>query len=194
MSIFPKGYEVPKSPSKYMKFDFGQNMFRALSDAIVGFEWWMDVPKDESHPSGRMPVRAKLFEDIPEDRKYCADSSKRAKAFMAFVVFNYSDNMLQILQLTQKSIMRDLQMLDEDPKWGDLRKYDVSITKIKTGSGQTDVEYSVRPNPMAETDPEILKLYKETYVNLDALWTGADPFVRDTITDKDIEDFEKSLK
>lgn len=196
MSILPTGYKVPELPSKYMKFEFGENAFRILSMAIVGWEYWLEVPTDGGQ-TGRKPYRVKTYEDVPEEVKQATDRDRKARPFMAFKVFNYTDQAIQILELTQKSLMRGLQALDESTRWGDVRKYDLTVNKSKTGNNPTDVDYSIMPNPISDVDPEIVKLDKATYVNLDALWTGDDPFSQETangrLTDQAIEDFGKSL-
>lgn len=194
MSIFPQGYEVPKAESRYMKFEFKENMFRILSEALVGYEYWVDVPDNGNGKATRKPIRVKTINEVPDEYRFSGNPQKKPKAFMAFKVFNYDTNGIQILEITQKSIMRDIQLLDMGLKWGDVRGYDLTISKIKTGSGQTDVEYSVMPNPKSPVDPEIQKLSDSTNVNLSALWTGGDPFADVSVTDQDIEDFEKSLK
>jgi hypothetical protein len=39
-----------------------------------------------------------------------------------------------------------------------------------------ETEYSVVPSPAKETPPEIVKAYKEKPINLEALFTGGNPF------------------
>jgi hypothetical protein len=44
--FLPAGYETPEIPSHYMEFEEGVNSFRILSNAIVGFEWWVANGKE----------------------------------------------------------------------------------------------------------------------------------------------------
>jgi hypothetical protein len=55
--FLPTNYEVPVSDGNYMKLKIGENRFRVLSSAIVGYEYWT---KDNK------PVRSRtLWEEVP---------------------------------------------------------------------------------------------------------------------------------
>ena len=57
MSFLPDEYKAPIS--NYLKFIEGENTFRILGNAIVGYEYWNTKNK---------PVRSKEpFEDVPAD-------------------------------------------------------------------------------------------------------------------------------
>ena len=45
------------------------------------------------------------------------------------LVWNYKESRIQILELTQAGLKRELVTLAKDEEWGDPRKYDISITK-----------------------------------------------------------------
>ena len=40
-----------------------------------------------------------------------------------------------------------------------------------------DTEYQVNPRPPKKLDPDIAKKFKETFINLEALFSGDDPFI-----------------
>jgi hypothetical protein len=145
-----------------MKFQPGLNSIRILSSAIVGYEYFTGENK---------PVRQKEpFEEMPIDIK----QGGKVKPFWAFVVYNYQLKMVQILELTQKSIMTAIKALVDNPKWGVPQNYDIAITK--TGEGM-DTEYTVQGEPpIAEPSEEIKAAFAAKYVNLEALFVGADPF------------------
>ena len=74
-----------------------------------------------------------------------------------------------------------VQSLVNNPKWGDPKRYDIAITK--TGDG-LDTEYMTQGEPpIADPSPEILTAFSAKQVNLEALYTGQDPFT----TKPDIE-------
>ena len=50
--FLPDGYQTPEIPSNYMTLEEGQNSFRVLSSAIVGYKWWIEKGEE-----GRRPVR-----------------------------------------------------------------------------------------------------------------------------------------
>lgn len=165
MTFLPTDYKIPKAPSDYMKFEDGLNRIRILSSAIVGYEYFTKENK---------PVRQKdPFEEIPDDLKVGA----KIKPFWAFVVWNYQENRIQILELTQKTIMTAIKSLVDNPKWGDPKMYDIAITK--TGKEMMEVEYSTQGEPpIGEPSEEIKAAQAAKYVNLEALYLGLDPFKR----------------
>jgi len=163
MSDFlPANYEIPKSPSGYMKFEQGLNRIRILSSAIVGYEYFTTENK---------PVRSReTFEDMPTDIK----QGGKVKAFWAFVVWDYATDSVKILEITQKGIMTSIKSLVDNPKWGSPMKYDIAI--MRSGEGM-DTEYTVQGEPpISEPSAEILSAYASKTINLNALYEGTDPF------------------
>lgn len=164
-NFFPsEDYKLPVS-SNYMKFIEGDNTFRVLSSAIVGYEYWTKENK---------PVRSKeLWDEVPIDIKWEKDGSYRINHFWAFVVYNYEAKKIQILELTQKGIMKTMQGLIKNSKWGNPNGYDITVSR--SGSG-FDTEYSVVPNPHSKLDVKIEEQYEIKNINLEALFKGEDPF------------------
>lgn len=160
-NFFPtEDYKLPET-SNYMRFIEGENPFRVLSSAIVGYEYFKADNK---------PVRSKeAFDSIPVDIKQGGD----IKPFWAFVVWNYNAKKIQILELTQKGIMKTMQAYIKNPKWGSPMEYDFIV--IRTGSG-LDTEYSTSVNPKEEVDAAIKAKYRATAIELNELFTSGDPF------------------
>jgi hypothetical protein len=169
--FLPEGYKTPKNPSNYMEFEEGQNPFRILSSAIVGYKWWVDADD-----GSRMPIRVRTAGEVPADVKNATDDKLKAKHFWAFTIFNYKTKSIQILDLKQQTIMRAIEALVNNAKWGDPKKYDIIIEKVKTGTRDRDVEYNVIPEPPTPLDAGIAELAKQIPVNLTALYDGEDPF------------------
>jgi hypothetical protein len=160
--FLPTGYEVPASPSNYMKFVEGENTFRVLSSAIVGYVYFNKENK---------PTRSRTtFEETPDDIK----KDGKVKPFWAFTVWNYETKQIQILEVTQKGIMQSIKALVDNKKWGNPKGYDITITR--TGEG-LDTEYSTMPNPHSEMSDDIKTAFVSKPVNLEALYEGKDPFV-----------------
>ena len=162
--FLPKGYEIPSSGNYYMKFDEqGEHRFRILSPPILGNEGWLD----------KKPVRKKMDESFEVSE---VEDPSKIRHFWAMVVWNYKAGRIQILEITQKTILKALKTLADDPDWGNPvgnNGYDIVV--MKTGDGM-DTEYQTNPKPKKKLDPDILKELKETKINLEALFTGADPF------------------
>lgn len=178
MSFLPTGYKEPVT-SKYMKFEKGENRFRVLDSAIIGWEWWED-----KEDGGRKPIRVRMNETVP--------SGQDTKHFWAFPVWNYQDEQIQILEITQKGIQRAITALARNQKWGDPKEYDIVVSR--TGEGM-ETEYVVQPNPKEEIPTEIKNAYESTDIKLDALYTGDDPFaVQSEKEEIDINDVDKFLK
>ncbi len=164
-SFLPKGYELPETASGYMRLEQGANKFRVLSSAIVGYEYWTTENK---------PVRSKeSWSEKPKDVKTDKDGKYRINHFWAFIVWNYKTGSVQILEVTQKTIQKSVEALVASEAWGDPKGYDIVITK--TGE-QLKTEYHVNPEPPKALEEHVQALYKDTYINLNALYTGANPF------------------
>jgi len=168
-------YKVPAGSQKYFKFQQGENNFRVMSSAIVGYEYWTEDKK---------PVRLReMWKKKPADIKVEANGSYRTNHFWAFVIWNYEANAIQIMQITQKTIQRAIKSLVDNKKWGDPKNYDLTITK--TGEG-LETEYSVMPNPGSEVQKEIQDEFEAKPVNLEALFDGGDPFNTEEINESDL--------
>lgn len=187
MSFLPNDYKEPVT-NNYMKFQTGDNTFRVLSSAIVGMEFW----KTETNEKGeevRKPIRRRPTETIFTD-ELGLDSwgnPERPKHFWAFVVYNREAGAIQILEITQKSIRQGLKALVENKKWGDPKEYDIVVTK---NGEKLDTEYIVTPEPKEPISEEILKEYEAMNINLEALFSGDDPFATKREEEIDIEDVE----
>lgn len=188
MSFLKSDYKVPQSNQNYFKFQQGENNFRILSSAIVGYVYWTEDKK---------PVRLKeMWKKKPSDIKTEKNGSYRTNHFWAFVIWNYEINAIQIMEITQKTIMNPIKALVDNKKWGDPKNYDITITK--TGDG-LETEYSVMPNPQGEVQKEILDEYEAKPVRLEALFVNGDPFAQEVsdeqqneISQKEREEIEEA--
>lgn len=163
-SYLPEGYEVPKTGgSGYMKFEQGDNKFRILSSVTMGWEYWTPDKK---------PKRSKeMFKVVPLDADL--HTGWPAKHFWAFIVWNFQTKQIEILEITQVTIQTALQSLINNDDWGDPREY--SITVNRTGE-KMETKYQVLPSPAKAVPADIAKAYEEKYVNMEALFTGGNPF------------------
>lgn len=163
--FIPPDYEVPVSGGNYMKLEKGDNVFRVLSSAVIGYEYWN---KDDK------PVRLKSKPDVlPDDIKVDQNGNKVIKHFWAFAVWNYKAGAVQILEITQKTIQTGIRELTKDVDWGDPRKYDIKITR--NGDG-LETEYTVSPKPHSSLKSDIEAAYIARPVQLENLFKGEDPF------------------
>lgn len=126
-----------------------------------------------------MPVRLAYTEDNyrvaqREAQKNIDEQSKKAKHFWAMTVWNYNTNSIEILELVQAKMQKSIRDTSSEPEWGNpVNKYDFVITK--SGKGM-ETEYSMTAIPPSPTLPEITKAIKEKPINLNALFSGGNPF------------------
>jgi hypothetical protein len=168
-SFLPDNYELPTSEGGYLRFKQGENRFRIMSSPILGYEYWTE------EDGNRKPNRVRMEEQVDISQ---VPNPEELKHFWAMVVWNYDANRLQILQLTQKGIMKSLKALTADEDWGNPKGkdgYDIVITREGEG---LETEYQVSPKPKKELGEKITNIYKEAEINLDALYGGEDPFAK----------------
>lgn len=158
--FLPSAYEVPQAGGHYMKLKQGDNTFRILGSALLGYLDWKD----------NKPVR---YPYTPEKRPRPFDPKRSVKHFWAFPVWNYKENAVQILEITQSSIQIALYALAHDEAWGNPTGYDICIKKQGEG---LDTEYNTIARPPKPVAPEIQQAYTNMKINLDQLLTGGDPF------------------
>lgn len=164
-TFLPNEYKLPSS-SNYLKLKDGENTFRVLSSAIIGYEYW----NTENKPVRLRNAPKTIPDDIGLDKN---GETKKIKHFWAFVVWSYDNNAIQILEITQSTIQGAIKALVDNKKWGTPKDYDITITRSGDGF---DTEYQIMPNPHSKLDENIQKAYEEKSINLDKLYEGKNPF------------------
>jgi hypothetical protein len=183
----PKNVKIPSS-NQFMKFQEGANKFRVLSDVITGWEGWKN----------NVPFRhaGDVCKIKPEQVDLNQNGKPNINYFWAMVVWNIKDQVIQTLELTQKTIMGTLYEFEEGGDWGDLKDYDITIHK-KTEGKKTS--YTVTPNKPAPVPLEVAELYKNTDIDLNKLFDGKYPIEEAGADDyesmgEDEKGFTKSLE
>jgi len=177
-------YKEP-TQSNYLKFVEGENTFRILEGPITGWEYWV------TDGDKRKPIRKHEGENIPvEEIEVDPKTGKpeNPKYFWAMVVYNWEDDRVQILEITQTTIRRAILAMSKSKSWGDPTEYNIIVTK--SGEGK-ETEYTVMPGQKEKLPKEIEDKYKAMSVNLEALFKGDDPFKNDD--EIDIEEIAKEL-
>lgn len=159
--------EGGREVNNYMKFEEGDNKFRILSNAIGGYLYW-----NEDKDGNRKPVRKHLDEDLVLSEIQEPD---KVKKFWAFIVWNYKEETIQILEITQKVIKQSIQGFIGNKKFGSpIDKYDIVVNRKGTGLSS---KYIVQADPPDISDKKIADALKAKPINLEALFLGADPFM-----------------
>lgn len=173
MAFLKDDYKIPEGTmGNYMKFVEGENKFVILSEALTGWLYWVTaagevVPRGELGGEGSKPMRVPELAD-------CGEAQYDAKAFWAFKVYNIATDKVQILEITQRTLMKAIDALIRSKDWGDPFTEGYCITVTKSGKGM-DTEYSVIPSPKKKLD---INQAEVDAINIDALLTGEDPFIK----------------
>jgi hypothetical protein len=146
---FATAAQPPKKYGDYMSFDEGQNTFRILcqrDDILFGYEYWKEIVDSQTQEIFKKPVRIprNVFEELQKtgktsNKKYDASeilavSSEESHFFWFFPVFNYKAGKVQLLSLRQPGLMKKIYSVVNNPKYSDVTKYDITVTK--TGQGK----------------------------------------------------------
>ncbi len=162
MSFLPSNYVAPCATSEnYMKINKGENKIRILSAPILGFEEWI-AKKPVRYRMGNQPVKATEPDGI-------------LRHFWAFLIWNYQEEKIQILNLTQATLRKKLENLSKDQEWGAPYHYDIKI--IKEGE-EILTKYDVNPMPHKSVRQDIINAFHAKPANLEALFDSQDPFAQ----------------
>lgn len=170
MERLPTDYKLKESTWwNYFKITEEPQEFRILTSPILWYEYFA-VDDDTTHP-----VRQKEpFEDgIPGD----SANGQAPKEFRAFVVWNHNLCRLQVMEITQQSIKKEiLKYVQDTENWWDPKKYDFRISRTWKGK---ETRYSLTALPKSKFESE--DLYKAALedaakVELSALYDNGDPF------------------
>jgi hypothetical protein len=169
------------NPSKLT--DGGSVRFALLSDEPLEFyECWGTAPD-----GSQKPFRFD-YEPTPEDiSTELGDYTPRegrggpgtadVKFAIAVPVFNYEAGTVQVLSLTQKSILRELDAISQEEDYSDLMTWDFTLSKKGTG---LTTEYKLRPAPRKKgSQDHIDSAWDEAKTNgfdISRLITGGNPF------------------
>lgn len=168
------------NPSKLS--DGGSVRFALLSDEpLEGYECW-GTANNTSKPF-RFPEEP-TYEDVVVEMGDFEPREGRGgpgtadiKFFIAVPVYSYDSGAVQVLQLTQKSILKELDSISQMEDYENLLEWDFNLSK--KGSGLT-TEYTLRAVPRKKGSQEHIDAAwleaKSNGFDLDRLMTGGNPF------------------
>lgn len=165
MPFLPKDYKAPVGSGSFMRFQDGDNRFRIMTPAVIGWEGWKD-----NKPFRRKGIEKNIEdEEVDTDSKYGKPKPK-INHFWAFLIYDYADKKIKILEITQKTIMKVIQTLVEDGEWGDPAAYDISVTKTKKGQR---TNYAVKAYPPKPVTKEVKALLADNELDVEDLFKDA---------------------
>lgn len=151
--------EVASGSSSYFKIGQGDNKVRIISHPVAGWLEWVD----------KQPVRTTLADGEPE----ASDDENPPKQFIAMAVIDQEDGNVKIWEITQKSIMKSIRQLTNNPDWGQPFGYDLNIEKKGDG---LKTKYTVTPSPKKPLSKEAIKKAGAKPCALENLFEGEDPW------------------
>jgi hypothetical protein len=163
--------------------DGGSVRFALLSDQpLEGYEVWGANTEGQSKP-----FRFE-YEPTPEDivtemgefeprEGRGGPGTYDIKFFVACPVYNFDAGTVQVMSLTQKSIIKELDAISQIPEYSELLDWDFTLSK--KGSGLL-TEYTLRPVPRKKGAQEHIDAAwieaKAAGFDLARLLTGGNPF------------------
>lgn len=160
--FLPQGIDSIKTKKPYInlgKLSEGEYRFRIVMRPIAGWLDWKD----------KKPMRFR-----PENKPNSPyDAAHPIRPFWAIYVWDYKQEGLYIMEITQNTIRCALEDLARNEDWGDLTKFDL---KIKKSGVLKDTSYTVTPVPHKPMDAVIKQALTAAPVRLEALYDGGDPW------------------
>ena len=95
--------------------------------------------------------------------------------FWAFPVYVFDETNVQVCEIHQVGLMRELERLGNNPSWGDPRLFNVSIMKTGVGS-QTAYQLTPTRDSFPQEHAESAGLAADS-IDLQKLFEGEDPFL-----------------
>lgn len=182
MAISPlsSSYREPTQPSQFLKFEIDKTTrIRILDEGIAGFEAWTQAENkpirlpmnEQGQPEGQfdVPIKKKKDKDGKETNQ------DKISVFWAFTVWNYELEEIQVWSFTQAGIKKAITNYRQDADYSNLLSYDLKITKKKTGSLPTDVEYAVLAGKESKLPETVTEILFDIDVDLNRLFTNEYP-------------------
>lgn len=180
---FSKDFDPSKGSSVYtmQNLDSGDSFkLRVMTEIINGWSLWTE------EDGKAQLIRAEEKEQIdPKNASINPHTGKKnkPKEFIACIVYNYETEQFEVFETDKSSIYTPLYDFEHDGDLGDLREYDIKLSK--TGQGK-ETRYSVLPLGKSKVKKEIQEQFNELEYNLHALYDGENP-MEVTATDSDDE-------
>ena len=178
-NFFDKGHEIPEKRNQFMKLESGKNRFRFVGNPVSGFIFFGKVEREDgsetSKPYRRREVEGEFSveEMINRNVRINKDGEMEGqKYFIASLVYNYQKEKLQVLEITQKSILKALKSYVESEEYGHPSGYDLTVEK----KGESlNTEYTVVVSPPKPLSEHIEQALGEVSCDLEKLFEGEYP-------------------
>lgn len=164
--FLPDNYSEPNN-SDYVRLEPWTYKIRFIESPIL-----TSVKREEKEVDGKTKNIKTIDKLDPSEPIPVGSSIARA-----CLVYNYTDRRVQLWEITQKSIREQIVTIYKDPDFGDLRNYDIKVTR--TWSWQNDTKYSIQALSKEKIGEEVKKAVMQTPINWDIYFdnnTNESPF------------------
>lgn len=115
--------------------------------------------------------------DFKQRMNYEGTQLEAPKFGLSFFCFDYADSKIKVFEITQKTLIKELDKLSQDEDYADIHAWDLKVNR--TGL-KMNTEYSILPSPRKKgSDEEIKKASdaaQEAGYDLSQLLVGGSPF------------------
>lgn len=144
--------------------DGGSVRFALLSDEPLEFyECWGQAPDGSNKPfrfdyePTTEDINAELGDYVVREKM--GGTGIDLKFAIALPVYNFETGSVQVLSITQKGLIREIDSISQNEDYSDLLQWDFTVTKGKGSNGF--IEYKILPGPRK----------KGTQSEIDAAWS-----------------------
>ena len=118
--------------------------------------------------------------DFTQRLNYAGTAVEAPKFGLSFFAFDYKDAKIKVFEVTQKTLIKELDKLSHDEDYADLHAWDLKFCRAGTGM---ETEYSILPSPRKSGSQEAIdaaweKAQADGY-DLTRLLDGGNPFSAD---------------
>ena len=190
MSLLPENYDSSDfekdsegSKSYFGLEDHGQsNTIRILGDSsrpetfVMGYSAWREKQKRSAPYTQAGHAEMLSYAELEKitDKNGNEVERKRVINFWLFQIYNITLDTPQVWEVTQKKIRQDLEALNKNPKWGDLKKYNICVTRSGE-KGDKKTSYSLIPEAPIEDAPSEEMLFAMHEAKIDCRVIFEDP-------------------
>jgi hypothetical protein len=145
----------------FMRLKEGENVVRIMGNPVQSYIHWITLPDGQQRKivSPNNPALVKKLED----------AGFRRQPNWLIKVLDRADEQFRLLEVGNQ-IFKGIQTLFNNPKWGKVTNYDISINRGPKGQQPL---YTVTPNPKEPVDSSVKQKFVEfnDRINLDKLIT-----------------------
>lgn len=151
-----------KGKTDYMKLKEGENDVRVMGNPIQSYVHWVTT-SDGKQKKIVSPSNS------PQLLKKLEDSGFRRQTNWIVKILDRDGDSFKLMEIGSQ-IYKGIQMLANNPKWGKVTAYDISINKGPKGQQPL---YNVTPNPRETLDPKFKQEFIEfnDKLNIDRMIT-----------------------